>query len=427
MIPEDQQLLELAAKAGAGAAEVYRSRSQSRPVWFEANRVKQLESIASEGVALRLWNDRRPGLAVAYGDIEPQELVDRAMALAQLNPPEDIELSPAYNFIYPNLGEQVAVDKLIDMGNEAIALVREIYPEVICTAQWECEEEATYLSNSYGLDVAYTDTTLSCFMAVEWIRNDDFLSVADGQTQRHSLSPRKLARQLLQRLDWSNLNVEPLTGRVPILLTAKAADLLWETLQLALNGKQVAQKSSPWSDRLGEIVTSPMLTISQQPNAGPYSCPFDDEGTPTQTLFLITDGKLEEFYCDRRTAKLLGKETTGNGFRPDLSSYPMPGLVNMVVDTREEDLIQLIKQMDNGIVIDQVLGGAGNISGEFSVNIDLGFRVKDGEVIGRVKDTMVAGSVYQALQNLVAIGADAVWNGPVLTPSLLLEGLSVTG
>jgi PmbA protein len=78
-----EQLLELAAQSGAQHAEVYQSRSLSRPVFFEANRLKQLESSQSEGLALRLWRDGRPGLAVAYGPVEPQDLVDRAIAMTQ--------------------------------------------------------------------------------------------------------------------------------------------------------------------------------------------------------------------------------------------------------------------------------------------------------------------------------------------------------
>jgi len=424
---DNQHLLELALKSGAEAAEVYRSKSLSRPVFFEANRLKQLESLASEGVALRVWKNNQPGLAVAYGDGSPAELVQRAISISQLNAPETIDLTHPNNFLYPNLGELVSVDKLLEMAKEAIALVREVYPEVLCTAQWECEEETTHLSNTNGLDICYTDTTLGCFMAVEWIRGDDFLSIADGQTQRHTLNPRKLAQQLLQRLDWANLNAEPIRGKVPVLITGKAADLLWDTVQLALSGKQVAQKSSPWSDRLGEQVTSPNLTISQQPNTGPYSCPFDDEGIPTQMLFLISEGKLEEFYTDKKTAQNLGKTTTGNGFRPDLSSYPSPGLVNFLVDTGTQTLSELIKELDEGIIIDQVLGGAGSMSGDFSVNIDLGYRVRRGEVIGRIKDTMVAGNVYQALKNLVTIGGDAEWNGATYSPSLIIESLSITG
>jgi len=422
-----EQLLELAAQSGAEAAEVFQSQSLSRPVFFEANRLKQLETSESEGIALRLWYQGRPGLAVAYGAIAPQDLVERAIALSHLNEPELIELTASTPTVYPNLGEAVSIDQLVDWGKEAIALVREPYPEILCTGEWECDVEMTRLVNSQGLDCGYTDTTLSCFLAAEWVRGDDFLSVSDGQTQRSSLDPIALAQQIIQRLEWANTNIAPPVGRVPVLFTAKAADMLWGTVQSALNGKQVIERASPWSDRLGEQVTATSLTIYQQPEAGPFSCPFDDEGSPTQPITFIKDGILQLFYTDRTIGRALGSGTTGNGFRPGLGSYPTPGLFNLLVRPGFKSLEDLIRSLEHGLVVDQMLGGGAGISGEFSVNVDLGYRVRKGEVIGRVKDTMVAGNVYTALKNLSELGSDGDWNGSCYTPSIIAEGLSTTG
>jgi PmbA protein len=422
-----EQLLELAAKSGAEAAEVYQSRSLSRPVFFEANRLKQLESTQTEGTALRLWQNGRPGLAVAYGSVEPQALVDMALALSQLNEPEPIELGSNSKPAYPDLGQAVSVEQLVTWGKQATAIVRDAYPEVLVSSEWDSEVERTRLVNSLGLDCYYTDTTLSCYLSAEWIRGDDFLSVSDGQTQRDSLHPQMLAQQILQRLDWAKENVSPPSGRVPVLFTSKAADMLWGTIQAALNGKRVLEKASPWAERLGQPVIATALTLSQEPEAGPFSCPFDDEGTPTQALVFIQDGILQRFYCDRTTGRLLHTETTGNGFRPGLGSYPTPGLFNLLVRPGRGSLQDLITQMDNGLIVDQMLGGGGSISGDFSINVDLGYQVKNGRVVGRVKDTMVAGNVYIALKHLVALGGDGDWNGSCYTPSLIVEGLSATG
>jgi len=73
------------------------------------------------------------------------------------------------------------------------------------------------------------------------------------------------------------------------------------------------------------------------------------------------------------------------------------------------------------------LGGGAGISGEFSINVDLGYRVENGQIIGRVKDTMVSGNVYTALKQLIELGSDADWNGSCYTPSLIVGGLSTTG
>lgn len=422
-----EQLLELAAKSGAEAAEVYQSRSLSGPVFFEANRLKQLESTQSEGTALRLWRDGCPGLAVAYGQVEAQALVDVALALSQINEPEPIELNSNSKPTYPDLGRAVPVEQLVAWGKEAIALIRNAYPEVLMSAEWDSEVETTRLVNSQGLDCRHTDTTLSCYVSAEWVRGDDFLSVSDGQTQRDTLDPEIIAGQILQRLEWAKKNVAPPNGRVPILFTSKAADMLWGTIQAALNGKRVLEKASPWAERIGKPVMATDFTLTQDPEAGPFSCPFDDEGTPTRSLIFIQDGILQNFYCDRTTGSGLGSDTTGNGFRPSLGSYPTPSLFNLLVQPGKRSLSDLIALLDDGLIVDQMLGGGGSISGDFSINVDLGYRVKKGQIAGRVKDTMVAGNIYTALKQLVALGNDAEWNGSCYTPSLIVEGLSTTG
>jgi PmbA protein len=422
-----EQLLELAIQSGAEAAEVYQSRSLSRPVFFEANRLKQLETSQSEGTTLRLWRNGRPGLTVAYGAVPAEAMVERALALSALNQPEPVELVSNSKPAYPNLGQSIPIEVLVKWGKEAIAIIRDAYPDVLCNSDWECDVENTRLVNSEGLDCYYTDTTLSCYMSAEWVRGDDFLSVSDGQTQRDTLDPEKLAHQILQRIVWAKENVSPPSGRVPILFTSKAADMLWGTAQAALNGKRVMEAASPWAERRGKQVISSNLTLYQDPQAGPYSCPFDDEGTPTTPLVFVKDGILQHFYCDRTTGRQLGNGTTGNGFRPGLGSYPTPGLFNFLIQPGSASLSELIQHLDNGLIVDQMLGGGGGISGDFSINIDLGYRVKNGEVIGRVKDTMVAGNVYTALKQVMQLGDDADWNGSCYTPSLIVEGLSTTG
>jgi PmbA protein len=304
---------------------------------------------------------------------------------------------------------------------------------VLCEAEWECDAETTRLITSQGLDCGYTDTTLSASLAVEWIRGDDFLSIYDGQTQRDRLDPEALVEQILQRLGWAMTNTRSVSGRMPILFTSKAADMLWGTVQAALNGKQVIEGASPWSDRLNQIVTSTEFTLSQHPTRGPFSCPFDDEGTPTRPITFIDSGVLQLFYADRATGRSLGSGTTGNGFRPGLGSYPTPGLFNLIVESGArrslpgKSFTELIASLEDGIIVDQMLGGGAGISGEFSVNVDLGYRVKNGEIIGRVKDTMVSGNVYTALKQLIELGGDGDWNGSCYTPSLIVDGLSVTG
>ncbi|MGF1478101.1 MAG: TldD/PmbA family protein [Cyanophyceae cyanobacterium] len=420
-----EQLLELAFKAGAEYAEVYQVRSHSRPVFFESNRLKQLESSRSEGVALRVWREGCPGLAVAYGLVEPRAIVEKAIALSALNAPETVEIDSGRTEIYPDTGETVPVEELVAVGSSAIEQIRDVYPESVCSAELECEQETTILLNSQGLHCQYTTTSLSYFIGAEWIRGEDFLGVYDGDSVRGQPDPTPVIQHILQRLDWANSQATPPAGHIPVLWTTNAATMLWETVAEALSGKRVGEGSSPWSNKQGQLVLDSSLTLSQQPQQGFAPCPFDDEGTPTHYLTLINQGKLEQFYTDRTTAKFLNTHSTGNGFRSSLTCYPTPELVNLLVEPGQGMLLELVAQLDEGLIVDQILGGGADISGNFSVNVDLGYRVQNGEIVGRVKDTMVDGNVYTALKQVALLGSDRRWQGSTCTPSVLVEGLSV--
>ncbi|BFM40400.1 TldD/PmbA family protein [Synechocystis sp. LKSZ1] len=420
-----ETLLDLALKAGADAAEVYQASSLSHPVFFEANRLKQLETVESEGLALRLWREGRPGLAVAYGPIDPQRLVGKALELAALNDPEEPALAPPRRNWHSSLGESVSVENLIDIGKATIAALRSAYPEVICGGELSCETEKTRLLNSQGLDCQIEETSVSYYFGVEWIRGEDFLAVYDGDYGRGAFTTDEVIAQLLQRLHWAKALAPSPTGKLPVLFTSNAASLLWDTVAAALNGKRVLEGSSPWSERQGQGVVSPLISLAQDPNLSPYDCPFDDEGTPTQAYSLIQRGQLQQFYSDRMTARRLGQLPSGNGFRPGLEYYPVPSLVNLVVAPGQEDGQSLLQALPQALIVAQILGDGADLSGDFSVNVDLGYAVADGEVLGRVKDTMIAGNVYQLLNQVIAVGNDRRWQGSYYTPSLLIDGVAI--
>lgn len=419
------QVLALAEKAGVDAAEVYQVASSSRPITFEGNRLKQLENSQSTGLALRLWRHQRPGVAVGYGVIAPEKLVERALAIAALNDPETIELNGQRRQEVGPQGKTIPVETLMALGQEAIAQLRDDYPELICEAGFESEWESQLLINSQGLHCAHTEIGNSYFIGGEWIRGDDFLAVYDGEYGRQDLPLAPAIARIKQRLAWATHQATMASQNPPVIFTPNSATLLWEIVADACNSKKVWEQSSPWSDRREGVVASPLLHISQDPQHTPYDCPFDDEGTPSQSFDLITEGRLQTFYSDRTMARQLGIPNTGNGFRGSLGRYPQPSLINLRVAPGEGDLHSLIAQMDSGLVVDQVLGQGADISGDFSLNVDLGYRVHRGEIVGRVKDTMIAGNGYEVLKNIQAIAADNLWSGSCFTPSILVTGIGV--
>ena len=81
-----------------------------------------------------------------------------------------------------------------------------------------------------------------------------------------------------------------------------------------------------------------------------------------------------------------------------------------------------------GLLVEQLIGASqGNVlNGDFSGNVLLGYKIQNGEIVGRVKDTMVSGNVYQMLKQVEAIGSDARWvEGFLNTPSIYCANVAV--
>lgn len=420
-----EEILDRAKKAGAEEAEVYQVTSQAHPVYFEANRLKQLETTESEGIALRVWRDRAPGVSVAYGEVDGEDLLDRALQLCELNPAETIELTENHRQVYPTQGNVQSRETLVELGKSAIAQLQDFNPSVLCSGELDCEQHTTRLLNTRGTDCQYREISLSAFFQVEWVRGEDFLGIADGVESSEALALHTIKQRICQGITWATATVAAPKKRVPVIFTAKAAPLFWDTIVSALNSKRVWEGSSPWSNRIGETVISEQLTLHQDPTQNPERCPFDDEGTPTEKLTLIEQGQLKQFYSDRVLGRLLGTRSTGNGFRPSLGRYPTPSLVNLIIAPGTGQLPDLISELDQGLVVDQLLGGDADLSGDFSANIELGYRVEKGNIIGRVKDTMISGNIYTALNHLIKIGGDIQNNDSYQTPSVMVEGLSI--
>jgi PmbA protein len=421
-----QQLLNLAKQFGIQFVEIYQLQTRSRMACFDANMLKQVEYRESSGLALRVWLDDRLGLAVTHGSLDPEALLNQAIALSQLNSPHPPNhLSTQLCSPSLNRGTSVSQNQLIDWGKDAINEVLDEHGQCSCSAELSCESEEIYLVNSEGLECGYIDTTLRSFLTTEWIRGHDFLCIEANQTQRDRLNLNVLTHRIQQSLKWSARRVSAPKGSVPILFTPNATEVLWDTVQAALNGQKVVDEISPWAYQLEQVILSPKLTLTQRPNVGPFSCPFDDEGMPSRHLEFVRNGQLQAYFTDQKHGLILGSGSTGNGFRPNLDGYPVPELINLVVNPGAYSFEEMVQQMDDGLIVDQVLGETRRISGDLSFNVDLGYRVQKGEIRGRVKDTLISGNVYKALNQVIALGNDHQWNDIYYSPSLLVSGFSI--
>jgi PmbA protein len=149
---------------------------------------------------------------------------------------------------------------------------------------------------------------------------------------------------------------------------------------------------------------------------------------------LIEAGRVCGFVYDLETASRAGVASTGHGHR-GIFGKPRVGFTNLIVGDpaqRATGTAQrlgggLLDGIDDGLLVDDLIGvGQGNvIGGAFSHPVGLAYRVRRGEIVGRVKDAAVAGNAYDLLKKIGGFGDDGRWLGARWAPSLLLQGVSV--
>ena len=200
-------------------------------------------------------------------------------------------------------------------------------------------------------------------------------------------------------------------------------------LLIAFNGKSVIQGSSPLTGKIGMKLFDERISIHDDSTIPmrPGSRPWDDEGVPSRKLPLIKDGVLQNFIYDLKTAAQAGVSSTGNASRGG-GSPPSPSTSVILIKEGDTSFDEMVADVGEGLVVDKFLGaGQTNIlAGDFNSNVLLGYKIEKGKVVGRVKNSMLSGNVYDALNNLVAVGNKAQWRGGSLqTPPLYCRDISV--
>ena len=220
--------------------------------------------------------------------------------------------------------------------------------------------------------------------------------------------------------------------------------LLHEAVGHGLEGDFNRKKTSAFSDRIGERVASPGVTVIDDGTIPDRrgSLTIDDEGTPTDKTVLIEDGILKGYMQDRLNARLMGMAPTGNGRRESFSCQPMPRMTNtyMLGGTHEPE--EILASVKDGIYATAFGGGQVDItSGKFVFSCTEAFEIKNGKLGAPLKGATLIGTGPESMQRITMIGNDMALDEGIGTcgkagqgvpvgvgqPSLRLEGLTVGG
>jgi len=429
-----EKILERAKKV-AQAVEVFSVTTEETPVQFEANRLKHIQSRQSRVVALRIIKDGRIGYSVTTTPEDADALVEAAAATAEFGSKAGFELPDLKDYpqidTYDAAVEKVPLEKMIALGQEMIGTITGASAEIVCEGGVDRDVASVSIINSKGGQAGYKQSVFSMGVEGSLIRGTDMLFVGEHDSSCRPLADtRAITDIVLQQLEWAKEQAAAPSGMLPVIFTPNGvASAMISPLMAAFNGKIVLQGASPIGDRLGQQVFDIRFCLTDDATLAyrPASRPFDDEGVPSRCTTLIENGVPRSFIYDLQTAALAGAASTGNGERHG-GGLPSPSPSAFVIQPGEASFADIIAGMPEGLVVEYLMGaGQGNVlGGDFSGNVLLGYKVENGKIVGRVKDTMVSGNIYHLLKDIAAIGSDARWvGGSLKTPSLYFNSVSV--
>ena len=416
-------------------AEVFYVASSSVPARFEANAIKGVDANDSAGAALRVIKDGRVGFGSTSNLGNPQALVDAALETAPFGAEARFEFPPAlprpdvrpYD---PSAGE-TTLEEMVALGERAVAEIRAYSSDVQVEGGVGKSDSAIAVLNGKGGGAAYRRSRFQIGFEGTVIRGEDMLFTMESASGVAAVGdPSPIVASIVRQLEWAKETAAVPTKTMPVILMPTAIrSIILAPLLAGLSGRSVLRETSPLIGRLGERVVDERFTLTHDPTASgaANAHPIDDEGVPSRRLPLIERGVVSAFFYDLQTAGLAGAETTGCGER-GLGSLPEPGTSVLFVEEGAAALDDLIAGMDEGLIVERLLGaGQGNLlGGDFNANVLLGYKVERGRVAGRVKNTMVSGNAYRALSDLIAVGGEGRWVGGGLhAPPIAVGGVSV--
>ncbi len=432
-----KKVLEIADKL-VDEAEILFMEDKASSLTVEDSKLRDIMGTIQSGYALRVIKDGKIGNAYTRNLIDREELVKNALSSLIGEVKADYSFpEPAKTKEFSQFSKETEELTYADLQDKCDGPTN--YFDGKVAGQVNCysgmEVRVRKIMNTHGVDHEEKSTTFYTVPALVYPGTHTFI-----WNMFQTVSPQSLTEAELQdQLDLytrSLPEVEIGSGKMKVMLMPGAFTYMEWRLGAGANGKSFYDKSSPLVNKVGEKIVSDKITITNDPHDLEWlgACAFDDEGVPTRKLDIIKDGVLKTCFVDLDYANKLNMEPTGTGFREtmwgdDGVSIPVaPNLKHIRIQPGKESFKELLGMMDEGVIAFNMIGAhSGNLlNGDFSLGLNPGFYVKNGEIVGRVKDGMIAGNIYEQLSNVLGVEDRAHDKNGIPHPCILFDDVAVS-
>ncbi|WP_132955702.1 TldD/PmbA family protein [Rhizobium sp. BK251] len=438
LLSRASQLIDLALKAGADAADAVVVRSRAHSVSVRLGKVEGTESSESDDFSLRVFLGKRVASVSANPGFDLTALAERAVAMAKVSPEDPFAcLADEANLArsYPDLQLFDPTEVSADALREA-ALATEAAALAVSGVTNSSGGGASagmggmVLATSHGFQGSYMGSRFGRSVSViagegtGMERDYDFDSrLYAAELDAPEDIGRRAGERAVKRLNPRQVD----TGKnVTVIFDPRVARGFVGHIAGAINGAAVARKTSFLRDRMGQQVLKAGLNITDDPLVvrGPASRPFDGEGVSGERLVMIEDGVLKHWFLSTSTAREIGMETNGRGVRGGTSVTPAS--TNLALEPGDVSPEDLIRSLGTGFYVTELIGqGVNMITGEYSRGAT-GFWIENGELTFPVSEVTIASNLKDMFMRVTPAN-DIDRSFGVAAPTLAIEGMTLAG
>ncbi len=438
LLSRASELIDLARKAGADAADAVVVRSRAQSVTVRLGKVEGTESSESDDFSLRVFVGKRVASVSANPGFDLSVLAERAVAMAKVSPEDPFACLADEDRLarsYPDLDlldtTEVSSAQLQDAALAAEAAALEVNGVTNSSgAGASAGMGGMVLVTSHGFQGSYMGSRFGRSVSViagegtAMERDYDFDSrIYFADLDDAAEIGRRAGERAVRRVNPRQVD----TGKdVTVVFDPRVARGFVGHIAGAINGASVARKTSFLRDKMGERVLKAGLSITDDPLIvrGPASRPFDGEGVAGKRMVMIEDGVLKHWFLSTSTAREIGLETNGRGVRGGNSVTPAS--TNLALEPGDISPEDLIRNVGRGFYVTELIGqGVNMITGEYSRGAT-GFWIENGELTFAVSEVTIASNLKEMFMRVTQAN-DIDRKYGVAAPTLAIEGMTLAG
>lgn len=409
--------------------EVRLEETVGTSVMFRGARLDAAQGALDRGGFVRVLAPGGGWGTASFNDVDQLERkLDEALACARAIPAEPVaiaEVAPVVHAVRPtlardfrgvSLADKVALlrelNQVMLAEDEAIRSTRAIYRDRVQTVRY---------ADSAGAWIVEERPLLDLYLNAEAVRGDDVQTATEAVTvanrgletlaDRHAMA-REAARRARALLDAPSVQ----GGCYPVVLNPTLAGVFVHEAfgHLSESDFVYENEEARGAMRMGRRFGRPLLNIAdsgveEREGDLPGTHAYDDEGVPMRRTQLVQEGVLVGRLHSRETAAKLGEEPTGNARAQDYNHPPLVRMRNTFIEPGETSFEDMISDIELGVYACKSRGGQ-TCLGNFSFSAAHAFMIRDGQVAELVRDVILAGNLFETLENVTAVGRDFAWD-----------------